>query len=247
MNILYEERKIDMDKNYALSLPLASDFNAYINSALDNNEISKDEWYKINNEYFTKLYLASDNPRGQSGHGGDEYHYRFSTLPIIECFYKNGTFIDIGCANGHLMEMVYKWATVIGFEIEMYGVDISEGLLELAKNRLPQWKDRFYLGNAFFWKPEQKFDYIHVGGLGGVPEDDELIFFEHLIKNYLADGGRLILGPYWQTVGDSRSFSINRLLDSGISPDGYIEKTHYSRSNMLRKAIWFDKKSTTNC
>ena len=230
-----------MDKNYALSLPLANDFNAYVNAALKQKEISKDEWYEINKEYFTKLYLASDNPRGQSGHGGNEPHYRFAHLPIIDCFYKNGTFLDVGCANGHLMEMIYKWATAIGFNLEVFGVDISEGLIELAKSRLPQWKDRFYLNNAFYWKPEQKFDYIHIGGLEGVPEEDEREFFDYVMENYLADEGRLILGPYWQSEHDSRAGSVDRLLNTGVAPSGYIEKTHYNNSGMIRKAIWFDK------
>lgn len=230
-----------MDKDYALTISPAADFNGYVNAALANNEISKDEWYEINKVYFTKLYLSSDNPRAQSGHGSDEYNYAFSHLPIIDAMYKDGTFLDVGCANGHLMEMVYKWAGALGFALQVYGVDISEGLLELAKSRLPQWSDRFYLGNAFFWKPEQQFDYIHIGGLGGVPEDDELNFFNHLMENYLVDGGRLILGPVWCDDGDSRSKSIKKLLDLGISPSGYVEKTHYKNPNRLRRAVWFDK------
>lgn len=230
-----------MDINYALSLAPADDFNGYVNAALANNEISKDEWYEINKAYFTKLYLSYDNPRAQSGHGGDEYHYAFSHLPIIEAIYKNGTFLDVGCANGHLMEMVNKWAYAVGFDLQMFGVDISEGLLELAQTRLPQWHDRFYLGNAFFWKPKQKFDYIHIGGLGGVPEDDELMFFNHLMQNYLVDGGRLILGPVWCDGSDFRFKSVKKLLDSGITPNGYVEKTHYKNSNRLRRAVWFDK------
>lgn len=232
-----------MDKNYALSLSRAKDFNAYVNAALENSEISKDEWYEINKVYFTKLYLAQDNPRAQSGHGGDEYHYAFSHLPIIEAIYKNGTFLDVGCANGHLMESVHKWASAIGFDLQVFGVDISEGLIELAKNRLPQWHERFFIGNSFFWKPEQKFDYIHVGGLGQVPEDDERMFFEHLMKNYVVDGGRIILGPYWHINEDSQYSGIKKLLDSGISPNGYIEKTHYKNPNMLRITMWFDKDS----
>ncbi len=47
-----------MDKTYTLSLPLANGFNAYVNAALYNNEISKDEWYEINNKCFTKLYFS---------------------------------------------------------------------------------------------------------------------------------------------------------------------------------------------
>jgi hypothetical protein len=238
-----------MDKNYALSIPLANDFNAYIDAALANNEINKDDWYELNKIYFTKLYLSSDNPRGQSGHGGGEQHYMFAHLPILDAVYKNGTFCDVGCANGHLMEMLYKWGTGIGFDLQMFGVDISEGLLELAKTRLPEWRDRFFLGNALYWKPEHKFDYIHTGGLEGVPKDDQIMFFEHLMENYLADGGRMILGPYWyendifqENQHDSRSYSEKIILDAGITPTGYIIKTHYNRTNWFRKALWFDKK-----
>lgn len=228
-----------MDKNYALSLPLANDFNAYVNAALDNNEISKDEWYDINKVYFTKLYLAQDNPRGQSGHGGDEYHYIFSHLPILEVVYKNGTFLDVGCANGYLMESVHKWAAAIGFDLQVFGVEISEGLIELAKNRLPQWHERFFIGNSFFWKPEQKFDYIHLGWLGHVPKDDERLYFEHLMENYLVGGGRMIVGPYWYENEDSKQKTFQNY---GVLPTGYVEKTHYSKPNMKRKVMWIDKK-----
>ncbi|MCL2772003.1 MAG: class I SAM-dependent methyltransferase [Oscillospiraceae bacterium] len=226
-----------MDKNYALSLPLANDFNAYIDAALKSNEISKDEWYELNNFYFTKLYLSTDNPRAQSGHGGDEYHYIFAHLPIIEAVYKNGTFCDVGCANGHLMEMLYKWGAAVGFDLQMYGVDISEGLLELAKKRLPQWHDRFFLGNAFYWKPEHKFDYIH--NSADVPVNDKRKYYEHLMENYLADGGRMIVGPYWYENEDTAE---KQIIDNvGMPPAGYAIKTHYSKPDMLRKVMWFDK------
>ena len=239
-----------MDKNYVLSLPTANDFNAVVNAALCNNEINKDDWYELNSLYFTKLYLSSDNPRAQSGHSGDEFHYRFSMLPILEAVYKDGTFLDVGCANGHLMEMLYKWGKGIGFDLQMYGVEISEGLFELAKNRLPQWHDRFFLGNSFYWKPDHKFDYIHIGGLGQVPDDDRCAFFNHLMEHYLVDGGRMIMGPYWVDINDtsqhrfldSRDITEKLIRDFGLSPTGYFEKTHYSKSNMIRKAIWFDKK-----
>jgi len=226
-----------MDKNYALSIPAAGDFNGYVNAALENNKISKDEWYEINKIYFTKAYLSKDNPRAQSGHGGDEYHYAFSHLPILDAVYKHGTFLDVGCANGHLMEMVHKWGAALGFDLQMHGVDISEGLLALAKRRLPHWHDRFFLGNAFFWKPAQKFDYIHVGGLGAVPKDDQGMYFEHLMEHYLVDGGRMILGPYW-SENDSRAADNESIR---VAPTGYVIKTHYSKPSLLRKAMWFDK------
>jgi len=226
-----------MDRSYALALPLAKDFNVYVDTALANNEINKDEWYEINNTYFTKLYLSTNNPRLQSGHGGNEYHYIFAQLPTIEAIYKNGTFLDVGCANGHLMEMLYKWGTAIGFDLQMFGVDISEELLELAKTRLPQWQDRFFLGNAFLWKPENKFDYVL--DCAQIPDDDKSMYYKHLMENYLVEGGRMIIRPYWFENEDSHEKQIINCV--GMKPTGYMIKTHYNRPNWFRKIMWFDK------
>jgi trans-aconitate methyltransferase len=47
--------------------------------------------------------------------------------------------------------------------IEPYGVDISARLVDLARERLPQWHDRFWVGNAMDWIPPngQRFTYVH--------------------------------------------------------------------------------------
>ena len=226
-----------MDKNYALSIPNANDFNVYIDDALAANEITKNEWFDLGNIYFTKLYLSKDNPRAQSGHGGDEYHFIYAQLPTIEAIYKNGTFCDVGCANGYLMEMLYKWGTAIGYNLQMFGVDFSEELLELAKNRLPQWHDRFFFGNALYWKPEQKFDYIL--SCAKIPENDKRLYYENLMVNYLVDGGRMIISPYWYENEDIKEKQI--ISSIGMQPTGYMVKTHYSRPNWYRKLLWFDK------
>jgi protein-L-isoaspartate O-methyltransferase len=246
-----------MDKNQVLSSIFTKDFYAfvdaafdikeishnefhdYVNAAYKKNEISKDEKYEICKIYTTKSYLSKDNPRAQSGHSGGEFHYLFSHRQIIDAITKNGTFCDIGCANGHLSEMVYKWAAEIGFDLQVYGVDISEGLIELAQKRLPQWHDNFFIGNAHYWKPKHKFDYIHImGGAFESDSDDDRIIFEHYIENYLIDGGRFIIGPYWY---EDEDITLKRILSWGYIPNGYTEKTRYDKPNWLRKAIWVDK------
>ena len=220
-----------------------NDFHSFVDTAYANNEISKDERKEIMNIYITKCYLSHDNPRGQSGHGGDEFHYYYSHLQIIEAIHKNGTFCDIGCANGHLMEMVHKWAAGTSFNIQMYGVDISEGLIELARKRLPHWYDNFFIGDAEYWKPKNKFDYIHTRGeivesSAESINEDSRILFEHYMENYLVDGGRYIIGPYWYETEDR---ALKGLINCGYSPTGYVEKTHYNKPSMKRKMIWIDK------
>ncbi|MCL2548766.1 MAG: class I SAM-dependent methyltransferase [Symbiobacteriaceae bacterium] len=54
--------------------------------------------------------------------------YRFSQMILLEAVHKDGTFLDVGCANGHLMEMLHKWGTGIGFDLQMYGLEISQVL-----------------------------------------------------------------------------------------------------------------------
>jgi len=181
---------------------------------------------------------SADNPRAQSGNGGDEFHYFYTHLPIIEAIHKNGTFCDFGCANGHLLEMVHKWAIGIGYELQMFGVDISQGLIEFAQKRLPQWRDNFFVGNAYHCKPPQKFDYFHMRTLGFPKKENKHAVFNHLMENYLVDDGRMIIGPYWYEDEDSYH---DQLLEWGIPPTGYITKTDYRKSNRLRKAMWIDK------
>jgi hypothetical protein len=61
---------------------------------------------------------------------------------------RNGSFLDIGCANRLLMESVVAWAHERGHRVEPFGLDISAKLASRVRRRLPQWRDRIFVGNA---------------------------------------------------------------------------------------------------
>ncbi|HEX7743764.1 MAG TPA: class I SAM-dependent methyltransferase [Micromonosporaceae bacterium] len=44
------------------------------------------------------------------------------------------------------MESVALWAAERGRTIEPYGIDLSPGLVDRARRRLPQWADRIEVG-----------------------------------------------------------------------------------------------------
>jgi len=90
-------------------------------------------------------YLAGTNPRQQSGFGRDASDWERFRRPVVMPIEKDGSFLDIGCANGLLMESVVAWAHQGGHNVEPYGLDISEKLAELTRRRLPQWRDRILL------------------------------------------------------------------------------------------------------
>jgi hypothetical protein len=107
---------------------------------------------------FEQAYLASDDPRAQSGFHGSAERWEAARRAIVEGIDRPGSFLDVGCANGLLMESVVEWSP---FPIEPHGVDFAPGLVELARRRLPQWADRIWLGDVLAWQPPIRFDFVH--------------------------------------------------------------------------------------
>jgi trans-aconitate methyltransferase len=158
---------------------------------------------------------------------------------ILEAIDRSGSFIDVGCANGHLMEMLDRWLEGTEIRITFYGLDISEELIHLAKKRLPNWKGSFFIGNALYWTPPKKYDFVCTRELGYVPRKREKEFLERLFVDYLKEGGRLILGPYTE---ERRKPELEEKLNAwGWSPSGYCEKSHQKHQVLSRRLLWFDK------
>ena len=158
---------------------------------------------------------------------------------LLEAVDGSGTLLDVGCANGHLMEKLAQWLAGSGLKVEFYGLDISEGLLDLAKKRLPHWEGRFFLGNALHWVPPQQFDFVVTAELDYVPRDRRREFMDHLFADCVAPGGRLILGPYGEKR-DSREME-ETVRSWGHEPAGYCEKSHLSVPVLCKRLLWFDK------
>jgi hypothetical protein len=71
-------------------------------------------------------YRAGTNPRQQSGFGRDERDWERFRRAGATSIDRDGSFLDIGCANGLLMESVVTWAREGGYRVEPSGLDISE-------------------------------------------------------------------------------------------------------------------------
>ena len=140
-------------------------------------------------------YLAGTNPRQQSGFGRDERDWERFRRPIVEAIEADGSFLDVGCANGLLMESVVAWAREGGHLVEPYGLDISGRLAELARRRLPHWRDRIFVGNALFWEPPVQFDFVRTE-LVYVPNARRREYTERLLERFVAPGGRLLVCAY---------------------------------------------------
>jgi 2-polyprenyl-3-methyl-5-hydroxy-6-metoxy-1,4-benzoquinol methylase len=142
-------------------------------------------------------YLRAETPEGGSGFGGTADDWRLARSVLCDAIERDGSFLDVGCANGRLMETIVEWCAERGMEVEPYGVDISEGLAARARERLPQWADRIWVGNALAWTPPAgiRFDVVHTL-LEVVPDTRHGDLVAHLLDVAVSPGGRLLLSWY---------------------------------------------------
>jgi SAM-dependent methyltransferase len=93
-------------------------------------------------------YFGQSDPIRQSGFGGGAERWRAEREPILDAITRSGSFIDIGCANGYLLECLVLWGRERGLALDPHGLDYSPQLIELARTRLPHWTDHFFVGMA---------------------------------------------------------------------------------------------------
>ena len=136
-------------------------------------------------------YLQETDVYAQSGFRGYAARWERARRPILEAVHRPGTFLDVGCANGLLMESVHAWSNG---ELEPYGLDLSERLVALARARLPQWADRIYVGDVLTWEPPRRFDFVR-SELGYAPPERRGELVTRLLA-LVAPAGRLILCSY---------------------------------------------------
>ncbi|MBA2720841.1 MAG: class I SAM-dependent methyltransferase [Chloroflexi bacterium] len=112
----------------------------------------------------------------------------------------DGIFLDVGAANGLLLESLVMWGAERRWRIDPWGVDTSAALVALARDRLPRWADRFAVGDGRTWSPPggRRFDAVR-SELGYVADTDQERFARRLLDDLVAPGGRLIICSYLST------------------------------------------------
>jgi len=210
------------------------------------NPVELQHWFEHVREVLETAYLSHAEPWRQSGMSGPEDRWAALRKPVAECMTRSGSFLDIGCANGYLLECCLKWTAARGVCIDPYGVDLSAKLVSLARARLPQFADHFFVGNAFDWVPPQRFDFVRTE-LVYVPAEHEKQYVEHLLRHYLQADGSLLVANYTEDHphpeqgilpgGHPTSRILERLAELGLSPKGHRDGCDEATDRRVRIAI----------
>jgi SAM-dependent methyltransferase len=200
---------------------------AAVNAAYAEGELDAAGWYAAMADLVAPAYLAATTPEGGSGSSRDPAGWRRARSLLADAVRPGQTFLDVGCANGHLMASMAAWAGV-----EPYGLEIAPQLAALARERLPEWADRIWVGNAAEWVPPRRFDAIRTA-LDYVPPGDG----RHLVERLLRYCSRLVVGVY-NEERDERPVE-DQLVEWGYVIAGRSERDHPD-PRLAYRAIWID-------
>lgn len=184
--------------------------------------LDDDAFYADNVRTLQRSYLRGQTPQEGSGFGGGVHAWRQARYHITEAMLASGTFLDVGCANGLLMESIAAWCAEQRLIIEPYGIDFAPRLADLARRRLPHWADRIWLGNAIDWRPPQgqRFCYVHVL-LDCVPSQRRASLIRHHLAHTVQPGtGRLLVSQYAPDPDSGSLVAAQALRSLGFGCDG---------------------------
>lgn len=203
---------------------------AEIDARLEHGEIDEDVWHAEMAALIVPAYLAATTPWEGSGKQGSAEDWEHARSHVADAIDHDGSFLDIGCANGYLLECLPRWTA---HAIDRYGLDIAPELVALARERLPELAERLFVGNALQWEPPHRFTYFRTG-LEYVPRHRR----RELVGRLLERCDRLIVGVF-NEEGNGRP--TEELLRSwGHSIAGRSDRPNRGKPGTEYRVLWID-------
>jgi SAM-dependent methyltransferase len=142
--------------------------------------------------------------------------------------HRGGSFLDVGCANGYLLESLVAWSP---HRLEPYGLEIAPELAALARSRLPQWAERIFVGNALDWQPPQRFTFVRTN-LEYVPPRRRC----ELVARLLGYADRVVVGVYNEQRHERPTEELLRAY--GFEVAGRHDAPHPTKSGIDYRVVW---------
>ncbi len=140
---------------------------------------------------------------------------------MLEGVDADGDLLDVGCANGYLLECLVHWGRERGRVLTPHGIDLGPRLIGLAKARHPGLAANFHAADIHDWHPPRRYRFVY-SIVHVVPESLLVPYARGLLDRVVAPGGRLILGAYGSRSASLPPFDVaGHLASHGVVVAGH--------------------------
>jgi SAM-dependent methyltransferase len=208
-----------------------------IDQALVDGRLDEAGWHRAMAALVSPAYLTAATPFGQAGHSGDAHSWQESRGFVAHAIDRSGSFLDVGCASGVMMESARRWGAEKGLGVEPYGLEIVPELAELARRRLPDWSGRIQVGNIRSWRPAERFDYVLLRP-EYAPPGKLCQLLAHVLQHVCSVRGRVIV--LVGTEESTRREVEDTVAACGFTVAGRAELPHPKDDRVVRRLFWVD-------
>jgi hypothetical protein len=196
-----------------------------------------DAWDRQTAALLEDEYVARGaGPRGSGSSDPSEGDWRAKRQHLAVPMDRDGTWLDAGCANGHLLATLPAWTAERGVRVEPHGLELLPRVADLAREQHPELAASIWTGSVMTWTAPHRFRYVTaLDDL--VPPDHLATMVGRLLAEFVAPGGRLILSSYTAPTDRPRAL-FDELRAAGHPPNGIIHIDRPGR-HPLRTA-WLD-------
>jgi hypothetical protein len=194
-------------------------------------------WDRRTQELLEEAYVAAgDGPRGAGSRSASSGDWRAKRQHLAIPMDHDGTWLDVGCANGYLMATLPIWCAERGVTIEPYGLELLAKVADLARNLHPDMARRIWTGSVMQWSPPRRFSYV-TALEDQVPPNRLGDLIDRLLGAFVEPGGRLIISGYTDPDESVRDL-FGDLTSYGYQPTGKILIERPGRNPLI--TAWLD-------
>ena len=197
-----------------------------------------DAWDERTRELVEEAYVsAGDGPMGSGSRRASVGDWRAKRQHLAMPMDRDGSWLDVGCANGFLLATLPAWCSERGVTVEPFGLELLDKVADLARGLRPDLADRIWTGSVMSWSPPRQFTYV-TALEDQVPPDRLGALVDRLLNLFLEPGGRLIVSAYASTDEAPRDL-FGDLAACGHEPDGRIYLDRPDRGPLI--TAWLDR------
>jgi hypothetical protein len=123
---------------------------------------------------------------------------------------------------------------------------MSEKLILLARQRLPQYASNLFAGNAWYWKPPLRFDFVR-SEVNVVPEELQKEYVTRLLDKFVLPSGRLLITEYRSSQDDFSGKWIDECLEEWGFQVAYCKSGFDAGKELARVAVVHSLRRRREC